>query len=119
MSDNYNLKIGNNFKVMRESIGFTKRQIAGYLGITVRRLEAFENDVLLSADVLEKAFILFGCTLSELETGKSRSTFWKFDGVEVSEFSQEVLGAIAAVNQLVLNMKKMKESQKKATGVLT
>ena len=99
---NINLKL----KELREKIGFTQNQVAGFLGVTQSFLSKSEQgERNLTVDQTEKLLALYGC--SSLDLVKEEELIPIQIAFRATEITQEDLSVIAEINQIYLNSKFM------------
>lgn len=100
--------IRDNFRRIRESMHITQAFLAEYLGIDQSMLSKFEKgERELSSHHLEKACLLFGCFLRDLETEHFVPNLKiSFRAKELESFDFD---SIARIQQIALNIIEMKE----------
>ena len=94
--------IGKSAKAIRESIGFTQTMVANFLECDeglVSKFEAGEESI--RAEVLERMFTLYGCTIQSIRSGSCNHTFNM--ALTASEYSPADLNAIHDINRIAIN----------------
>jgi transcriptional regulator with XRE-family HTH domain len=99
--------VGKRFKKLREQSGLTQGQMAEFLNVDQSYISKCEkNERQFSADLLEKAGALFGCTHDYFTNPESR-----YSPLPVALRAKIVeardLETIAAINKLALNLRYM------------
>lgn len=105
--------LGKNFETIRRNVGFTRPQMAKYMGLDTKTLEKFETEnEPIGVTPLEKACILLGISLADLEKNNAASIYWKFDNLRPCEYPDDLIEALATVNKIVLNTQQMNKKLK-------
>lgn len=108
--------IGKRFKEIRSTHGYTQEQLANFLQIDRSMIAKFEKgERSLGVSVLEKACELFGCTLLEFESDTPYLPLTL--AFRAKELTAEDMEAVAKIQKLVLNTKKMKKIEEKAARI--
>lgn len=99
--------IRDNFRRIRESMNITQAYLAEYLGIDQSMLSKFEKgERELSTHHLDKACLLFGCFIQDLEIENfSPSLKILFRAKELESIDLE---SISKIQQIALNIIEMK-----------
>lgn len=99
--------IGERFSQLRNRSGFTQKQLAEYLDVDQSYISKCEkNERQFSADILEKAAELFGCTMDYFVSESSE--FVKMPiALRAKTVTTEDLNTIAAINKIALNLRFM------------
>lgn len=97
-----------NFKKMRSNVGISQTKLAEFLDLDQSSISKFEKGARpLEVTALERACVLFGCTLEDLEHDNLdnclKMSFRKHD------LTSESLEQIEIINRIALNLIEMKE----------
>ena len=99
--------IRDNFRRIRESMNITQAYLADYLGIDQSMLSKFEKgERELSTHHLDKACLLFGCFIQDLELDDFEPSL-KIS-FRAKEFESIDLESISKIQQIALNIIEMK-----------
>lgn len=103
-----NKVIGENIRTLRESAGFTQSSLAGFMNVDqslVSKVEKGERRI--SSDMLERLSALFGVTVEQMvsQTMATSKLSFAFRG---SDFSNDEMKAISAINKIALNSEFMR-----------
>lgn len=97
--------VGSRIKFLRESSGFTQKNIADYLKVDqslISKIEAGERPI--SADLLERVAILFGCSIAVFHEQTADIDLEPLSfALRASEISAEDLEIVSAINKIALN----------------
>ena len=105
--------IGNNIKMLRNSIGLRQSTIASFLNVNqslISNVEKGEKN--LSADLLEKLACLFGVSINDIESNTVEASPLSAAFME-SDLSIDELEMISDINRIALNSKNMAEILKR------
>lgn len=100
--------IGNNIRILRESAGYTQKNIADFMKVDqslISKIEKGERS--LTTDMLDRLSALFGIPEDQILEGpvvKSKLSF-AFRG---SDLSLEDMEAVCAINKIALNSEMMR-----------
>lgn len=99
--------IGKRFRNLREESGLTQEQIANYLNVDQSYISKCEkNERQFSADLLEKAGYLFGCSLDYFTNPENQ--YSPIPAVlRATNINSDDLDTIAIVNRISLNLRYM------------
>lgn len=101
-----NQEIGSMYAMIREQQGFSQEQVSDFLGITVEKLDAFENNkARIGVSDLEKSCDLFGCTLFMMMGQEEMNLLPKVSGTYY--LNAESMEALCSMNRIALNLRKM------------
>jgi len=101
--------IGERFSELRKRSGFTQTQLSEYLNVDQSYISKCEkNERQFSADVLEKAAELFGCTMDYF-VNESCEFVQMPIALRAKNITTEDLGTIAAMNKIALNLHFMED----------
>ena len=99
--------IGKRFSELRNRSGFTQSQLAEYLDVDQSYISKCEkNERQFSADVLEKAAELFGCTMDYF-VNESYEVVQMPIALRAKNITTADLNTIAAINKIALNLRFM------------
>lgn len=99
--------IGNNLRMLRESVGFNQANIACFLEVDQSLISKVENgERNISSDMLEKLACLFGVSVDDIEKNKCESSVLSF-AFRASDLTTEDMEAISAINRVALNSEYM------------
>lgn len=98
---------GERFKELRSNSGFTQKQLAEYLDVDQSYISKCEkNERHFSADILEKAAALFGCTMDYF-VNESCEFAQMPTALRAKSLTTEDLNTIAMMNKIALNLRFM------------
>lgn len=98
---------GKRFCELRKRSGFTQNIVAEYLGVDQSYISKCEKgERQFSADLLEKAAELFGCTMDYF-VNESCSHVEMPIALRANSVTNEDLSTIAAINKIALNLRFM------------
>jgi len=101
--------IGEKFSELRKRSGFTQTQLSEYLDVDQSYISKCEkNERQFSADVLEKAAELFGCTMDYF-VNESCEFVQIPIALRAKNITTEDLDTIAAMNKIALNLRFMED----------
>ncbi|HSH34762.1 helix-turn-helix transcriptional regulator [Schnuerera sp.] len=101
--------IGERFSELRKRSGFTQTQLSEYLDVDQSYISKCEkNERQFSADVLEKAAELFGCTMDYF-VNESCEFVQIPIALRAKNITTEDLDTIAAMNKIALNLRFMED----------
>jgi len=101
--------IGERFSELRKKSGFTQTQLSEYLDVDQSYISKCEkNERQFSADVLEKAAELFGCTMDYF-VNESCEFVQIPIALRAKNITTEDLDTIAAMNKIALNLRFMED----------
>ncbi|HAM62675.1 MAG: hypothetical protein A2Y20_05050 [Firmicutes bacterium GWF2_51_9] len=100
---------GERLRSLREESGITQKQLADYLEVDQSYISKFEkNERQLSVEFLEKCAGLFGYEVNvffdDIFNGNGMKTAFRATNLSVADLS-----AIAYINRIALNLKRMEE----------
>ncbi|WP_347354349.1 helix-turn-helix domain-containing protein [Acetoanaerobium noterae] len=99
--------VGERFGELRNRSGFTQKQLAEYLDVDQSYISKCEkNERQFSADILEKAAELFGCTMDYF-VNESCEFAHMPTALRAKSLNTEDLSTIAAMNKIALNLRFM------------
>ena len=99
--------VGERFSELRNRSGFTQKQLAEYLDVDQSYISKCEkNERQFSADILEKAAELFGCTMDYF-VNESCEFANMPTALRSKSLNTEDLSTIAAMNKIALNLRFM------------
>lgn len=102
-------KIGENIKEIRKKAGFSQSIIANYLQIDQSLLSRIENGQRsANISIIEKLSVLFGCSKKVLIEG-NQTKECMIMALKNNNLSVEDLHAVAAVNKIALNLRRMQQ----------
>ncbi|NMB26776.1 MAG: helix-turn-helix transcriptional regulator [Tissierellia bacterium] len=101
--------IGERFSELRKRSGFTQTQLSEYLDVDQSYISKCEkNERQFSADVLEKAAELFGCTMDYF-VNESCEFVQIPIALRAKNITTEDLDTMAAMNKIALNLRFMED----------
>lgn len=101
--------IGKRFSELRNRSGITQSQLAEYLDVDQSYISKCEkNERQFSADILEKAAELFGCTVDYFVNESCEYAPIPI-ALRAKSITTEDLNTIAAINKIALNLRFMEE----------
>ena len=104
------IEIGNRYKELRESVKFTREQMAAYLGVDENYVkECEEGNRLYSFIELEKFSNLVGCSIEDVESEKEIEKSLISCLSEEQRNDEELVNAVASVNRIIQNLTQMEE----------
>ena len=104
-------ELGNRFATIREQQGFSQKQVANFLGISVEQLDEFEKGKMrIGVSVLEKSCDLFGCSLFMMTGHEEMCTLPKISNA--CNLEVEDMKGLCAMNRIALNLRKMNSIHK-------
>lgn len=99
--------INERFSQLRKHSGFTQKQIADYLGVDQSYISKCEkNERQFSSDILEKAAVLFGCTMDCFVNEASEFKAMPI-ALRAKALTPDDLDTLAAINTIALNLRFM------------
>lgn len=99
--------VGKRFSELRNRCGFTQSMVAEYLGVDQSYISKCEKgERQFSADILEKAAELFGCTVDYFLNESSEFVEMPI-ALRAKSVTTEDLSSIAAINKIALNLRFM------------
>lgn len=83
-------KVGANMKNARQACGLSRRQVAEYCGVSLRKVKAWEQGKTpdLDLSLMQELCNLFGCRLSWLTSGSGETMFTQMRGLEAEDLRQ-------------------------------
>lgn len=100
--------LGARYGKIRKQLGYTQKQMADYLGVNRTLIVKFEKgERSLGLSALERSCKLFGCTLAEID-GRNDDYRPLSVSCRAKSLQPEDMEAIAAVQNIVLNLRKVK-----------
>ncbi len=101
--------VGKRFSELRNKSGYTQSMVAEYLDVDQSYISKCEKgERQFSADIIEKAAELFGCTVDYFI--KESCEFAKMPiALRAKSVTTEDLNTIAAINKIALNLRFMED----------
>ena len=99
--------VGERFSELRNRSGFTQKQLAEYLDVDQSYISKCEkNERQFSTDILEKAAVLFGCTMDCFVNEAYEFTAMPI-ALRAKALTPDDLDTLAAINTIALNLRFM------------
>ena len=99
--------INERFSQLRKHSGFTQKQIADYLGVDQSYISKCEkNERQYSTDILEKAAVLFGCSM-DCFVNETYEFIAMPIAFRAKALTPDDLDTLAAINTIALNLRFM------------
>ena len=101
-------ELGKRYATIREQQGFSQKQVADFLEISVEQLDDFEKgNAKIGVSVLEKSCDLFGCSLLMMTGNEEIYTLPNVSNVQ--HLTIEDMAGLSAVNKIALNLRRIKK----------
>ena len=99
-------ELGEKYTTIRDQQGFSQKQVADFLEISVEQLDRFEKgNTRLGVSFLEKSCNLFGCSLLMMIGQEEMYLLPKVENAH--NLTTKDMEGLCAINRIALNLRKM------------